>query len=255
MTPEVRQLTAGLRGLREAAGLSLSELAARTPYSKSSWARYLNGEKPVPYDAVVALCRVVGERPERLLALWELADAEWSGRGSSAAEAEGEAEAEAGGRHGGRVRRVAFAAGAAIAAAVCAAVLLLPDESADSAVPPPTYSPGCTGPDCDGQNPVDMGCGGDNMVTTAAQRTFADGQRVELRHGTTCHAVWARATRLRIGDRVELSRSGAGPKEVRANVRDDTTGYLATAMTPADDPAGTRVCLIPAKGDRVCIEA
>ncbi|MFE9646891.1 DUF2690 domain-containing protein [Streptomyces sp. NPDC006365] len=132
--------------------------------------------------------------------------------GRSAAEAE--AEAEAGGRHGGRVRRVAFAAGAAIAAAVCAAVLLLlPDESADSAVPPPTYSPGCTGPDCDGQNPVDMGCGGDNMVTTAAQRTFSDGQRVELRRGTTCHAAWARATRLRIGDRVELTRSGPAPRK------------------------------------------
>ncbi|GAB2987701.1 hypothetical protein GCM10023080_061640 [Streptomyces pseudoechinosporeus] len=252
MTPEVRQLTAGLRRLREAAGLSLSELAARTPYSKSSWARYLGGEKPVPYDAVVALCRVAGERPERLLALWELADAEWSGRAGHAA------EPEAGVRHGGRVRRVrrvAFAAGGAIAAAVCAAVLLLPDESADSAVPPPTYAPGCTGPDCDGQNPVDMGCGGDNMVTSVTQRTLADGQRVELRHGTTCHAVWARATRLRIGDRVELTRAGAAPKEVRATKQKDTTGYLATAMTSADDPAGTRVCLIPAKGDRVCIEA
>ncbi|NGO44419.1 helix-turn-helix domain-containing protein [Streptomyces ureilyticus] len=257
MTPEVRQLTEDLRRLRETAGLSLSELAARTPYSKSSWARYLNGEKPVPYDAVVALCRVAGERPDRLLALWELADAEWSGRGRSAADA----ESETGARRGRRVRVVALAAGAAVAAGVCAAVLLLPDESADSAVPPPTYStgptysPGCTGPDCDGQNPVDMGCGGDNMVTTAAQRTFADGQRVELRHGATCNAVWARATRLRIGDRVELTRSGAGPKEVRAAVRDDTTRYLATTMTPADDPAGTRVCLIPAKGERVCIEA
>ncbi|WP_443050383.1 helix-turn-helix domain-containing protein [Streptomyces sp. NBC_00286] len=261
MTPEVSQLTADLRRLREAAGLSLSELAVRTPYSKSSWARYLNGEKPVPYEAVVALCRVAGERPERLLALWELADAEWSGRGRSAAEAEEEAEAEAGVRHGRRLRRVVFAAGVVVAAGVCAAVLLLPDESADSAVPPPTYStgatysPGCTGRDCDGQDPVDMGCGGDNMVTTAAQRTFADGQRVELRHGTACDAVWARATGLRIGDRVELTRSGADPKEVRAKVRNDTTRYLATTMTPADDPAGTRVCLIPAKGERVCIEA
>ncbi|WP_338146146.1 helix-turn-helix domain-containing protein [Streptomyces scabichelini] len=248
MTPEVRQLTSGLRQLRESAGLSLKELAGRTPYSKSSWARYLNGEKPVPYDAVVALCRVAGERPERLLALWELADAEWSGRGKRAAEPVGV-------RHGGHTRRLAFVTAAVIAAGVCAAVLLLPDESADSAVPEPAYGPGCTGPDCEGQNPVDMGCGGESMVTSAAQRTFADGQRVELRHGKECHAVWARATRLRVGDRVELTRPGSRPKEVRAVEEADAVGYLATPMTAADDPAGTRVCLIPAKGDRVCIKA
>ncbi|MEU0275571.1 helix-turn-helix domain-containing protein, partial [Streptomyces sp. NPDC006307] len=66
--------------MREATGLSLAALAARTPYSKSSWERYLNGKTPVPRPAVEALCAMAMEPPERLLALWELADAAWSGR-------------------------------------------------------------------------------------------------------------------------------------------------------------------------------
>ncbi|WP_171060030.1 helix-turn-helix domain-containing protein [Streptomyces montanus] len=262
MTPEVRQLIAGLRQLRESAGLSLTRLAERTPYSKSSWARYLNGEKPVPYDAVVALCQIAGERPERLLALWELADAEWSGRARHAPESVDV------GHDGGRARRVLFAVGAfasvGLAAAVCAAVLLLPDESADSASPPPTYAPGCTGPECDGEDPVAMGCGGQSMVTSAAERTLPGGRRVELRYGKVCRAVWARGSRLRIGDRIELTRPGTRPKAVQASDRTDTLGYLATPMMAADGPdgpgasdgpGGARVCLVPVKGDRVCFGA
>ncbi|KNE79668.1 hypothetical protein ADZ36_26265 [Streptomyces fradiae] len=71
-----------MRELRKGTGLSLAALAERTPYSKSSWERYLNGKKQVPRQAVEALCRLAGERPERLLVLWDLADAEWSGRGA-----------------------------------------------------------------------------------------------------------------------------------------------------------------------------
>jgi hypothetical protein len=247
VTPEVRQLVADLRELRESAGMSLSRLARLTPYSKSSWARYLSGEKPVPYDAVVALCRVAGERPERLLALWELADAEWSGRGRRTAEPVDEG-------HRGPAHRVVLAAGAGIAAAVCATVLVvLPDEPADNvAEPQPTYAPGCTGPECDGKDPVDMGCGGESMVTSAAKRTLDAGRRVELRYGKVCQAVWARGLRLQVGDRMELTRRGADPKVVRAAERADTLGYLATPMTAADGPDGSRVCLVPAKGERVC---
>ncbi|WP_406530963.1 helix-turn-helix domain-containing protein, partial [Streptomyces sp. I8-5] len=74
------QLAERLREIRERSGLSLAALAARTPYSKSSWERYLNGKKPVPRQAVEALCALTGTPAGRLLALWELADAEWSGR-------------------------------------------------------------------------------------------------------------------------------------------------------------------------------
>ncbi|MEV8452713.1 helix-turn-helix domain-containing protein [Streptomyces sp. NPDC052095] len=76
------QLAEELRAIRARAGLSLAALAARTPYSKSSWERYLNGKKPAPRQAVETLCALTRTPPGRMLALWELADAEWSGRAS-----------------------------------------------------------------------------------------------------------------------------------------------------------------------------
>ncbi|MFD7285042.1 helix-turn-helix domain-containing protein [Streptomyces sp. NPDC059863] len=81
---ECDRLAGELSALRARTGLSLVALAGRTPYSKSSWQRYLNGTKPLPRQAVVALCALAGEPPGRLLALWELADVAWSGRAAAA---------------------------------------------------------------------------------------------------------------------------------------------------------------------------
>ncbi|WDV32810.1 helix-turn-helix domain-containing protein [Streptomyces sp. AD16] len=61
--PECRRLLGELRSLRERSGRSLAALAAATPYSKSSWGRYLSGAQPVPRAAVVALCQVAGSGP------------------------------------------------------------------------------------------------------------------------------------------------------------------------------------------------
>src|SRR5689334_439692 len=78
--PECVALAEGLRQVRARTGLSLAALAERTVYSKSSWERYLNGKTPPPRHAVEELCAIAREPAGRLLALWELADAEWSGR-------------------------------------------------------------------------------------------------------------------------------------------------------------------------------
>ncbi|MGW3506375.1 helix-turn-helix domain-containing protein [Streptomyces sp. NPDC000994] len=88
MTPgdrhlECERLAGTLRGLRARTGLSLAGLADRTRYSKSSWERYLNGKTVPPRQAVEALCALAGEDPGRPLALWELAEAVWSGRSGS----------------------------------------------------------------------------------------------------------------------------------------------------------------------------
>ncbi|MCM1966564.1 helix-turn-helix domain-containing protein [Streptomyces sp. G1] len=77
---ECGHLAAELRRLRRRTGLSLVDLGRCTPYSKSSWERYLNGKQQPPRQAVEVLCAVAREHPGRLLALWELADAVWSGR-------------------------------------------------------------------------------------------------------------------------------------------------------------------------------
>ncbi|PBC84516.1 Helix-turn-helix domain-containing protein [Streptomyces sp. 2224.1] len=78
---ESSRLAVRMRELRDRTGLTLAGLAGRTPYSKSSWERYLNAKKLPPRGAVEALCRLAGEPSGGLLALWELADAAWSGRG------------------------------------------------------------------------------------------------------------------------------------------------------------------------------
>ncbi|WP_307818603.1 helix-turn-helix transcriptional regulator, partial [Streptomyces sp. MBT62] len=81
------QLAATLRELRAATGLSMAGLAAKTPYSKSSWERYLNGRTLPPREAVEELCRLAGEPVGRCVALWEIAESEASGRAASAAPA------------------------------------------------------------------------------------------------------------------------------------------------------------------------
>lgn len=68
-----RRLAVQLRRMKDHSGLSLTSLAARTSYSRSSWERYLNGKKPVPRAAVEELSRVCGTEPTRLLVLHEVA--------------------------------------------------------------------------------------------------------------------------------------------------------------------------------------
>ncbi|KOG88513.1 hypothetical protein ADK38_19375, partial [Streptomyces varsoviensis] len=94
--PECARLAESLRRLKERTGLSLAGLAAKTAYSRSSWERYLNGKKLPPRQAVEALCRLAGEPLGRTVALWELADLEWSGRAARAEPAAGAARADPG---------------------------------------------------------------------------------------------------------------------------------------------------------------
>jgi hypothetical protein len=68
------QLVVQMRRLKDHGGLSLSALASKTTFSKSSWDRYLNGRTLPPRSAVEELARVCGGDPERLLALHEVAE-------------------------------------------------------------------------------------------------------------------------------------------------------------------------------------
>ncbi|MGW2958353.1 helix-turn-helix domain-containing protein [Streptomyces sp. NPDC001220] len=74
---EARHLVEQLRVLKGRTGLSLAGLARRTAYSKSSWQRYLSGDRLPPRSAAQVLCRLGGGDQTRLLALWELADQAW----------------------------------------------------------------------------------------------------------------------------------------------------------------------------------
>jgi transcriptional regulator with XRE-family HTH domain len=80
---ELIRLLEGLRELKTRTGLSLAALSAKTAYSKSSWERYFNGRTLPPRQAVQDLCRLAAEESGRPLALWELAEAAWSGRAAA----------------------------------------------------------------------------------------------------------------------------------------------------------------------------
>ncbi|HEX6686830.1 MAG TPA: tetratricopeptide repeat protein [Candidatus Limnocylindrales bacterium] len=64
------RLLAQLTKIKELSGLSLRALARQTGLSSSSLSRYLAGQLVPPWEAVVALCRVVGRDPRPLRALW-----------------------------------------------------------------------------------------------------------------------------------------------------------------------------------------
>ncbi|MER7159136.1 helix-turn-helix domain-containing protein [Streptomyces lydicus] len=78
LDPQVREFTARLRRLVDRSGLSVSALADRTGFSKTSWERYLNGRLLPPRRAVLALAEATGTHAGHLTTLWELAERAWS---------------------------------------------------------------------------------------------------------------------------------------------------------------------------------
>ncbi|MGP8299602.1 helix-turn-helix domain-containing protein [Streptomyces inhibens] len=278
---ESSRLAASMRELRGRTGLSLAALAARTPYSKSSWERYLNGKKLPPRDAVEALCRLAGEPAGRLVALWELADAAWSGRGRSGAAREDTAREDtaregAGSGASGAVgsgstspeeasvdtarRRiprwvVPVAAGACVGLVAVGAVLTFwtgerayEGGPAERAVPTSPAVTGCRRMSCDGKDPQSMFCGVEGLVETLVERIAAGGERVQVRYAKACGAVWGRIGNGRIGDRIEVSVPGVKPRSVKVVDRFDAEGYLVTPMAAARGSQGIRLCLYPAGG-------
>ncbi|MFE5582238.1 DUF2690 domain-containing protein [Kitasatospora sp. NPDC056531] len=68
-----RRLVEELRAIKDAAGLSLAELATRTHYSRASWERWLNGKRVVTEQALEALVGAVECDAAQLRRLWRLA--------------------------------------------------------------------------------------------------------------------------------------------------------------------------------------
>ncbi|MFF5918124.1 DUF2690 domain-containing protein [Streptomyces flavochromogenes] len=149
-----------------------------------------------------------------------------------------------------RRRKVLLSATGVIGALlVVTAALLLVDlggsgsrGEGDKAAAPPTMTappttqraslpPGvrCAGPDCTGQDPEAMGCGGP-LATTVA-RAVVGAAQVEVRYSETCGAAWARLTGGAPRDTVTIR---AGDAERRATVAagTDTVAKETDAYTP-----------------------
>ncbi|MFJ6380580.1 DUF2690 domain-containing protein [Kitasatospora sp. NPDC092039] len=100
LSEPARRLAEELRAVKDTAGLSLSELAARTHYSRASWERWLNGKRIVTEQALEALVGAVECDGAALRALWRQATAAAPGeavkRPTAAGEPAGPAESAAG---------------------------------------------------------------------------------------------------------------------------------------------------------------
>ncbi|WP_407560660.1 helix-turn-helix domain-containing protein [Streptomyces sp. 184] len=78
LDPQIREFAEHMRRLVDRSGLTVSEVADRTGYSRSSWERYLNGRLMPSRESVVAFAEVTAARDEQLMAEWGAADRAWS---------------------------------------------------------------------------------------------------------------------------------------------------------------------------------
>jgi transcriptional regulator with XRE-family HTH domain len=104
----------------------------------------------------------------------------------------------------------------------------------------------CSGADCTGKDPENMGCGGE-LATTSTSVTVGT-TLVEVRYSKTCAAAWARVTQAAIGDTVEMS-AGASAKQTAA-VDTDTDAY--TPMIAVEDASQAKACVTLKSGQRGC---
>ncbi|MCD9876036.1 helix-turn-helix domain-containing protein [Streptomyces guryensis] len=263
MTPEQARLAAALRELRARTGLSLAALAAKTAFSKSSWERYLNGRTLPPRTAVQELCRLAGEPDGRCLALWEMAESQWSGRATQAVRTSSPvasaaadpvpppdpAETSQGGGHRGAATVAVIASVCAVAVGgVAVALLLLPRQSAEprpAAAAASTPGPHCRASSCEGRNPMAMFCAA--TPDTLATRHTATGAWLELRYSKVCGTSWARMWGTRVGDRIELTADGRVRGAEVGNAV-DADNFVYTPMTVTGPGTVLRVCFRPAKG-------
>ncbi|MFG2832480.1 helix-turn-helix domain-containing protein [Streptomyces sp. NPDC048434] len=201
-----QRLAEELRVLKERTGLSLDGLARKTPYSKSAWHRYLNGEKLPPRSAVEALGHVAGADQERLLAVY---DAAHLARTAPVADPSEPPTAPVVAERTGRAGKVVQSAGAlrTAGALVALTALVATMGAAASIVEIPARaartdrdaSHACHGHRCQGRYPWRLGCNRDARAESAIVDTT---YTVRLRFSPSCGTVWSEV----------LPRSGGAQK-------------------------------------------
>ncbi|MGW3648840.1 XRE family transcriptional regulator [Streptomyces sp. NPDC000878] len=171
-----------------------------------------------------------------------------------------------GGSGGSRRKRrlTMFLAGVVGASVVVAGALFFTNQGDDTPVaskpsPSPTTSAGtdpdlpvgveCSGDTCTGQDPENMGCGGE-LAQTANSVTVGT-TLVEVRYSKTCQAAWARITQAAPGDQVDVTASG-GAKQTGA-VDTDTDAY--TPMVAVKDAGDATACVtLATTGEKGCTQ-
>ena len=227
-TPD-EALVVELRELKDRTGLSRAALAARTPYSKSAWHRYLTGTKRPPWAAVEALSRLAGADPAAVLALWEAAE-------ESPAPSPPPQES----RPGRRWLPLSALALLATTVAVAAAIT----ESGRPGAPAPTAQTlltetRCPARSCQGHLPDASVCARDAQTRSTVTDAAYD---VRLRYSPACGTAWSE---VRV--RTPMAR------EVSVRAGQD----VLSASYPAADPAGDSSPMLAVnspKGVEACAE-
>ncbi|MFD8690910.1 DUF2690 domain-containing protein [Streptomyces sp. NPDC059651] len=160
---------------------------------------------------------------------------------------------------GGRRRVLIAAVVVGVLLVVTGAVLLLrPDggsHSTEAATTPsraprtsaPALPAGveCSGSACAGQDPEEMGCGGEHVRTLSSATVGTS--FIEVRYSETCGAAWARITKAAPGDTVEITAGGAGQ-----NSTADATTAAYTPMVAVRRVADVEACATLTSGTRGC---
>ncbi|MGW3954739.1 DUF2690 domain-containing protein [Streptomyces sp. NPDC004752] len=226
-------LAVRLRALKDRTGLSLAALAARTPYSKSAWHRYLTGLQRPPRSAVEALARLAHADPGPVVALWEAADGPPS---SSQAPSAASRLRPARPRLPRPPLSVLALLTVAVAAAAAFAVSGRPGPQEAQNV---MASPRCQAASCRGALPDASACARDARTESAVSDTGYD---VRLRYSPACGTAWS-----------EVRVRSARAREVSVRAGQD----LLSATYSAADSAGytSPMLAVPsARGVEACAE-
>ncbi|MEU2504401.1 DUF2690 domain-containing protein [Streptomyces sp. NPDC007863] len=235
--------------LSDVTGADLGPLTAHWEHADRAWKRLPGARGPAP-EAAPAGGPAPADPADRTMRIRAVPPAPEAGRPAARAPRRGSP--------------LLYAAGIVGAALVVTAAVLLVDlggtgKPPAAAPPPPAATtapaPGpslpegvrCTGADCGGLDPEDMGCGGP-LATTVA-RTRLGAALVEVRHSEVCAAAWARISGAAAGDEVSV-QSGTAVRV--ANVAADGDGGAYTAMIPVPSGSAARACAALSGGEDGC---
>ncbi|MGR6973919.1 DUF2690 domain-containing protein [Streptomyces cynarae] len=218
-----------LRDLKERTGLSLAALAARTPYSKSAWHRYLTGAGRPPRSAVEALAALAGADPAPALTLWEAADR----RPPADTPPHDDPPPRT-----ARPRRLPLSAVALIVTVTAVAVALLAsDRSGAPGGRLAAASPRCRGDACQGQLPDVSACDRDAQTKSKVRDTS---YAVRLEYSATCGTAWAEVDVDASDARVISVRKGRDV--LSAAYPGDGSGGSASPMLAVTSPDDVEAC-------------
>ncbi|MFF4754283.1 DUF2690 domain-containing protein [Streptomyces sp. NPDC002514] len=228
-------LAVRLRALKDGTGLSLAALAARTPYSKSAWHRYLTGVQRPPRSAVEALARLAGTDPGPVVALWASAEGPPAPEAPAAPAAAGRSRPPWTRSPGLPLSALALLA----VAAATAAVFAMSGRTGPAGARTVAAAPGCHATSCRGVLPDASACARDARTESAVSGLAYD---VRLRYSPACGTAWS-----------EVRVRSPHTREVSVRAGQD----VLSATYSAADPAGytSPMLAVPsARGVEACAE-